>query len=654
MKQTHSCDRAHQADVRLELVRDAATMRRSANVRTPDGQAVTELVLANRSGAVRSGRLHLRFISEGGLQPGKSYELSFLCKSTSSGVLQEAKTCVLPERPRTIRVCRGWQDFALVFTAGPEGTAACKIPGLVLAKFSAPATVYFGPVRLRELPPTVPLGQNWRLFLNVLAPQTFLSIPATLAGKRGATKPQTVALQDNQLNLGALAGNFTARDCAVLYNEFNCPRAGVVQVGVAADWWLELFVNGAKVHSTVVDGNGSADCSTLDHVVQFPVKAGRNLLAVKVLSGSKGWRVVCGAPAGIRARALELSAVLEPFMDQGQQAGGVVLVASKDRILATEARGYADLVAKKRMRPESMFWIASQTKCVTGTAFMMLVDENKVKLDDPVEQYLPEFKGQMVIAEQDEQHILLKKPVRPVSMRDLLSHTSGLPFSTSVETPLDRLPLHIAARSYGSCPLQTEPGTVYCYSNAGINAAGRVIEVVSGLPYETFVQQRLFDPLGMTDTTFWPNAEQGKRLAKAYHAENGKTLKEMGLEIFTHPLSARSRQAMPAGGLFSTARDVARFCQMILNHGTFAGQRYLSKAALQEMTRRQTPDDSPVNYGLGWGVGAKISGGGAYSTFMEIDFQRGLIAVFMVQQQGGVMAGDALRQWVRENGGALL
>ena len=244
------------------------------------------------------------------------------------------------------------------------------------------------------------------------------------------------------------------------------------------------------------------------------------------------------------------------------------------------------------MRTDALFWIASQSKPMTATALMMLVDEGKVNVDDPVEKYLPEFKGQWVKAEQDTEHVLLKKPAHPITVKNVLSHTSGLPFSSPLEQPtLDLLPLAARVRSYAMLPLEFEPDSKYQYSNAGINTAGRIIEVVSGMPYAQFLDQRLFQPLGMKDTTFWPNPEQVRRLAKSYKPNAAKTdLEETTITQLRYPLTDRTREPMPAGGLFSTAADVARFCQMILNGGVLNGKRYLSEAAVKQMTSRQTPE----------------------------------------------------------------
>src|SRR5579871_2613285 len=217
-----------------------------------------------------------------------------------------------------------------------------------------------------------------------------------------------------------------------------------------------------------------------------------------------------------------INSALQPFVDRHALAGAVTLVANRDNILSLEAVGYADIAGNKPMQTDALFWIASQSKPITSTALMMLVDAGKVHLDDPVEKYLPEFRDQWLAVEQDNDHMSLRRPHHPITVREILSHTSGLPFASAMEQPtLDLLPLRDGVRSYAMTPLQFEPGTKYQYSNAGINTAGRVIEVVSGMPYEQFLQKRLFDPLRMTDTTFWPSEAQVARLAKSYRPGKG-------------------------------------------------------------------------------------------------------------------------------------
>ena len=351
--------------------------------------------------------------------------------------------------------------------------------------------------------------------------------------------------------------------------------------------------------------------------------------------------------------------LLQPFVDKHELAGAVALVADKDKVLAVATVGFADIAHGTAMKPDALFWIASQSKAMTATAVLMLVDEGKIALDDPVEKYLPEFRGQMVVAEKDNDHTLLRKPAHPITVREVLSHMSGLPFKSAIEEPtLDGLPLAAAVRSYAMSPLQTEPGTHYSYANAGINTAARILEVVSGMKYEDFMQQRLFDPLGMKDTTFWPNAAQVRRLAKSYHPDDAKTnLVEFPVTQLHYPLTDRTQRfAMPAGGLFSTAQDTARFCQMLLNGGALNGRRYLSDAAFHELTKRQTPLTVNDSYGFGLAIGADWFGhGGAYSTNMEIRFQKGLVFIWMVQHGGfpgeGAKAQEVFKHWALERFG---
>jgi CubicO group peptidase (beta-lactamase class C family) len=348
------------------------------------------------------------------------------------------------------------------------------------------------------------------------------------------------------------------------------------------------------------------------------------------------------APAGVAAG-------LQPFVDAHTLAGAVTLVASKDKVLSLESVGYSDVAARTPMRTDDLFWIASMSKPMTATALMMLVDEGKVNVDDPVEKYLPEFRGQMLAVEQDGEHVLLKKPVHPITVKNILSHTSGLPFMSRVEHQIDTLPLRQAVMSYALSPLKFQPDSKYEYSNAGINTAGRIVEVVSGMSYEQFMQKRLFDPLGMKDTTFWLSENQAKRLAKSYKPNAAKDgLEETPVTQLGYPLTSRDHYPCPAGGLFSTAGDVATFGRMILAGGTFEGKKYLSEASHRQMTSTQTGSlqndgKSENGYGFGWSTTRNFHDsepmspcghGGAYATNLWVDPGRGLVMVFMVQSAG--------------------
>jgi CubicO group peptidase (beta-lactamase class C family) len=361
--------------------------------------------------------------------------------------------------------------------------------------------------------------------------------------------------------------------------------------------------------------------------------------------------------ASVNGKPDAIEAYLQPLAQNHMFAGAVALVANRDRVVYLKAVGYRDIERKAPMTTDDLFWIASTSKPIAATALMMLVDEGKVNVDDPVEKYLPEFHGQMVsvthagatdgVVGAASQPSLIPAN-HPILVREILSHTSGLPFKSKAQPDaLDTLPLKDAVLSFAAEPLMFQPNTDYSYSNEGLDTVARIIEVVSGIPYEQFLQERLFDPLGMKDTTFWPSAEQIRRLAKAYKLDaQTKTLTEVPISQLTYPLDDRQRRyPMPAGGLFSTAEDLSKFCRMILNGGVFNGKRIISLNALQEMTSRQNGGLGGTSYGFGWGVSTSgFEHGGALKNAMEIDPAKGRMLVFMVQQDGpwGTTEGDAI------------
>ena len=330
------------------------------------------------------------------------------------------------------------------------------------------------------------------------------------------------------------------------------------------------------------------------------------------------------------------AAVLQPFVDRHELAGAVTLVATAERVLDLEAVGWADVATKRPMATDCLFWIASQSKPLAATALMILVDEGKVGLDDPVVKYLPEFKQQWLVAESDDAHMLLKKPQHPIAVRNLLNHTSGMLYKTPVEQPtLDGLPLDARMRVYVMSPLQFEPGTKHLYANAGINTAARIVELVSGMAYEKFLAERVLVPLGMKDTTFRPTAAQLGRLAKAYKQRaDGTAFEEAPIPQLRYPLDDPTRCIQPVGGLFSTAEDLLNFYRMILNGGVFAGRRILSEEAVRQMTSKQT-GDLPQNYGFGFDTGGgRVGHGGTFGTVSSLDRASGRITIFMIQHAG--------------------
>ena len=229
--------------------------------------------------------------------------------------------------------------------------------------------------------------------------------------------------------------------------------------------------------------------------------------------------IAAAAVAGEPPASPEVTAAMKPYLDSYKLAGVVSLIADKTgKVHYKNLLGHADVEAKKPITEDNVFWIASMTKMFAGASIMMLVDEGKVSLDDPVTKFIPQLEKWMVVEEKDQSHVLLKPVARPVTVRHVLSHTSGLTGSSELqkETGSDGTPLKARALSSVTGPLQWQPGDKYQYGNQGMNIAARIVEIVSGMPYEEFLQKRFFDPLAMTETTFWPSEAQIARLAGAY------------------------------------------------------------------------------------------------------------------------------------------
>jgi CubicO group peptidase (beta-lactamase class C family) len=343
-----------------------------------------------------------------------------------------------------------------------------------------------------------------------------------------------------------------------------------------------------------------------------------------------------------------VGAAMQEMTAKNEIAGAVTLVVSKDRVLHLESIGFADVAAKRPMTPDALFWIASMTKPVTGVAVLMLQDEGKLSVADPVAKYLPEFAA-------------LKTPSGKsanLTITQILTHTSGLgeatgPAAQQAHTLADLVPIWLAA------PMQYEPGEKWKYTQSGINAASRIVEVVSGMAFDVFVQKRIFEPLGMKDTTFFPTDAQRARLATAY--EKNKDSGALEPVPARADYGTRDRPPQGNGGLYSTGPDYARFCQMLLNGGTFEGQRYLSAEAMKLLSTPQTGDlptgffqsdtygNRGANYGWGIatcvlrtpheGVAAMLSPGtfghgGAWGTQAWIDPVKGIAYIMMVQRSG--------------------
>jgi len=348
----------------------------------------------------------------------------------------------------------------------------------------------------------------------------------------------------------------------------------------------------------------------------------------------------------------KLDAVLQARVENNDEIAGVVAVlARKDgTIISQNVLGLADIEAGRPMQPDSVFWIASMTKPVTATAMMILVDEGKVSLDDPATKFIPALKNLMVVESQEDGRLVLTRPVREVTVRQLLCHTAGFAFLSELQGfGLDVVSMEFASLPSVTGPLQFQPGDKFLYSNQGINIAGRIIEVASGMSYADFLQQRIFDPLGMTDTTFWPNEQQLARLAKSYRYNAlQKNLEEVPVHYLNYPLHDRmKRHAEPGGGLFSTAEDCTKFCLMLANDGEWDGRKILTKEAVSELKKDQTGTLN-VNYGLSFDRSENHFGhGGAYGTRMAIDSRRNIVSVFMVQCAGSPKSGTTMNEYTK-------
>lgn len=362
--------------------------------------------------------------------------------------------------------------------------------------------------------------------------------------------------------------------------------------------------------------------------------------------------MTCGLTASEpmgKSGALQTS--LQKFVDDGELAGVVTFVGNKDGVIDVQVLGMADLEQKKPMRRDTIFRIASMTKPITSLAIMQLVEEGKIHVDDPVEKYLPEFKGQMLFVAKNKETVTLKKPSRPIAVKDLLTHTSGLPNYPAgladVYRKRDRT-LSETTIAISQSPLMFEPGTKWSYCNPGIDTLGRIIEVVSGMPYETYLATKIFQPLDMINTTPYPSAEQLQRVAVTYGKKDGKLVPTPG-GVLDYALSAK--HPVPAGGLFSTGDDLAKLYQCLLNGGTLNGRKIIGEKALADMTSSHTGDlkagfiDGSV-WGYGVGIVKEPKGaaenlspgtyghGGAYGTQGWIDPTKGVFTILLIQRTG--------------------
>ena len=361
-------------------------------------------------------------------------------------------------------------------------------------------------------------------------------------------------------------------------------------------------------------------------------------------------------------RLRRVTELMQRQIDAKTFSGAVTLIARNGRIAQFEAQGLMDLESKKPMQKDAIFRIMSMTKPVVGVSVMMLVEEGKIRLTDPVGTFIPELQTLKVtipntdgvIAAAPSGAVSAPQPgrivdaARPITVRDLLTHTSGLMSGGASAALASQVaigagePLAAVIPKLKNVPLDFQPGTRWAYScQYGFDVLARIVEVASGMPFDRFTKQRIFDPLGMKDTFFYP-ATGNPRLATLYRVVDGQLLKQ--------PEGAHVNGAYfsGGGGLFSTAEDYLQFALMLMNGGQQDGKRLLSTRSVEMMSSVFAPDTLPGRQaGEGYGLSMRVvtdpaarntflskgsfGWSGAYNTHFFIDPKEKIVGVFMTQ-----------------------
>ncbi len=395
------------------------------------------------------------------------------------------------------------------------------------------------------------------------------------------------------------------------------------------------------------------------------------LIALAPLAAGQGLPKASPRSVGLSQERLDrITTLMQKHVDDGLLAGAVALVARDGKVAYLRSVGMQDKEKGLEMKPETIFRIASMSKPITSVAVMMLYEEGRFRLSDPVSKYLPEFKNMKVLvtkpaAEGGQAQEQLVPAKREITIRNLLTHTSGLTYhwdprvgakyaEAGITHGLIQTEDSLAdgIKKLAQIPLVHQPGEAFTYS-LSVDVLGRLVEVVSGMPFDDFLRKRIFTPLRMNDTCFYLSDSQVPRLAAVYGADPNGTVKRLGNGILgegpmratvTYPFEGPKRYCSGGGGLCATISDYARFCQMMLNGGALDGARLLSRKTVELMTADHVGELSPGSgFGLGFGVtrnlreageltsvGAYRWGGYWYTTFF-IDPAEKLLGVCMVQ-----------------------
>ncbi len=334
-----------------------------------------------------------------------------------------------------------------------------------------------------------------------------------------------------------------------------------------------------------------------------------------------------------------ISSAMKRCVDDREVAGVVTLVATPEKVIHLDAVGKADIEKDIPMSTDAIVWIASMTKPITGAAVLMLQDEGKLSVDDLVETYIPEFAALTTES---------GKPAK-ITIKHLLTHSSGLDEGVPAELRKAKT-LAEAVPHYLKKPVHFTPGSKWTYCQSGINTAARIVEIVSGKSFDAFLDERLFKPLGMKDTSFYLTEAQLPRLAKSYRrTEQGELVATTNFFLSGKTPTSRDRFPAANGGLFSTATDYSRFARMLLNKGELDGKRYLSEKAVAQMSSLQSGDlKTGFTPGCAWGIGVCLvrepqgvtaplspgtfGHGGAYGTQAWIDPVQKRVHILIVQR----------------------
>jgi CubicO group peptidase (beta-lactamase class C family) len=365
-------------------------------------------------------------------------------------------------------------------------------------------------------------------------------------------------------------------------------------------------------------------------------------------------------------RLTRIHSLIDRRIESRDIAGAVTLVARKGKIVHFDAQGLMDIETNKPMTKDAIFRIASMTKPVVGVAIMMMIEEGKIRLGDRVSRYMPEFKDLKVAVPQGPvggrgaapPRFYTVPAEREITIRDLLTHTSGLvsgTISTAEAGTIQRKPGDTLADyipQLAQVPLEFQPGTRWAYSpGAGFDTLARIVEIVSGQKIDQFLRQRIFEPLGMKDTTFNLSDAQRIRAATLYQ-KNGNALQKAADQRV-----AQTSYFSGGGGLSSTAEDYAKFAQMLVNGGQLNGKRLLSPRSIELMGSPFASDTLPGRQrGEAWGLSVRVitdntarnimlSNGsfgwqGAFGTHFWVDPKEKLVGLLMVQTSNQEMIQD--------------